>query len=172
MTQPNYGIARLQAAFKTSNLPPQDQQNPVYNNNPNSAADNKYPYNPPKQRAQEPVVTSSDGTQSSKPESHEQNYGSGVLRLQAALANRSIQQRDVQQPPSVPTGDNQENLGIAKEKFNMQDINYKEMIPYLAKQADKDFNKMATYSAISGLGGAISGANAQYQSWWGGGLVK
>lgn len=171
MTQPNYGIARLQAAFKTSNLPPQDQQNPVYNNNPNSAADNKYPYNPPKQRAQEPVVTSSDGTQSSKTESPEQNYGSGVLRLQSVLANRSFH-RDVQQPQTIPNADNTANLGIAKEQFNMQDTNYKEMIPYLAKQADKDFNKMATYSAISGLGGAISGANAQYQSWWGGGLVK
>lgn len=173
MTQPNYGIAKLQAAFKTSNLPAQDQQNPVYNNNPNSAADNKYPYNPPQQRAQEPVVTSSDGTQSSKPESHEQNYGSGVLRLQAALANRSIQ-RDVQQPQPVPNADvdGRANLGIAKEQFNMQDVNYKEMIPYLQKQADKDFNKMALYSAISGLGGAISGANTRYQEYWSGGLVK
>jgi hypothetical protein len=171
MTQPNYGIARLQAAFKTSKLPPQDQQNPVYNNNPNSAADNKYPYNPPQQRAQEPIVTDANGTQSSKTASPEQNYGSGVLRLQAALANRSIQ-RDVQQPQTIPNVDSRANLGIAKEQFNMQDVNYKEMIPYLQQQADKDFNKMALYSAISNLGGAISGANTCYQEYWNGGLVK
>lgn len=169
MTQ-KYGIARFQA-IKVSQLPPQDQQNPVVNNNPNSSKDGIYPYNAPQQRSQEPVVTSTSGTQSSKPESAEPDYGSRVGKLQTLLANRSFH-RDVQQPPSVPTGDNQENLGIAKEQFNMQDVNYREMIPYLAKQADKDFNKMATYSAISGLGGAISGANAQYQQWWGGGLVK
>lgn len=171
MTQPTYGIARLQATFKTANLPPQDQQNPVYNNNPNSAADNKYPYNPPKQRAQEPIVTDANGTQSSKTESPEQNYGSGVLRLQAALANRSIQ-RDVQQAQTIPNADNRANLGIAKEQFNMQDINYKEMIPYLEKWQDRSFNKDALYAAISNLGGAISGANARYQEYWSGGLVK
>lgn len=170
MTQPNYGIARFQAAIKTSLLPPQDQQNPVYNNNPNSAADNKYPYNPPQQRAQEPVVTSSDGTQSSKVQPAEQNYGSGVLRLQAALANRSLQ-RDVKQPQTLSNPDNSANLGIAKEKLGMQDVNYKEMIPYLQKQANKDFNKMAMYSALSGLGNAISGS-AGYQQYWSGGLVK
>lgn len=171
MTQPNYGIARLQSAFKTANLPPQDQQNPVYNNNPNSAADNKYPYNPPKQRAQEPVVTSSDGTQSSKVQPAEQNYGSGVLRLQAALANRSLQ-RDVQQPQTIPNVDNRANLDIAKEQFNMQDVNYKEMLPYLEKMQNRAASRDALYAAISGLGGAISGANARYQEYWSGGLVK
>lgn len=53
MTQPNYGIARYQSAIRTSLLPSQDQQNPVLNSNPNSTADNKYPYNTPKQRAQD-----------------------------------------------------------------------------------------------------------------------
>ena len=170
MTQPNYGIAKFQAAFKRANLPPQDQQNPVYNNNPNSAADNQYPYNPPQQRAQEPVVTSTDGTTSSKPASPEQNYGSGVLRLQAALANRSIQ-RDVQQPQTIPNADNRANLGIP-EQLDYEPANYKKMVEYTQKQADKDFNKMALYSAISGLGGAISGANTRYQEYWSGGLVK
>lgn len=169
MTQPNYGIARFQAAIKTSLLPPQDQQNPVYNNNPNSAADNKYPYNPPLQRAQEPVVTSSDGTQSSKVQPAEQNYGSGVLRLQAALANRSLQ-RDVQQPPTV-NADNSSNLRIP-DLLGYEPANYKKMVEYTQKQANKDFDRMAMYSAISGLGGAISGANARYQEYWSGGLVK
>lgn len=36
----NYDIARFQSAIQVSNLPSQDQQNPVYNNNSNSAADN------------------------------------------------------------------------------------------------------------------------------------
>jgi len=165
MTQPNYGIARLQTALKVSKLPPQDQQDPIVNNNPNSSKDGNYPYNPPQQRAQEPVVTSTDGTASAKVEPHEQNYGSGVLRLQAALANRSIQ-RDVQQPQTIKNVDSRANLGIAKEQFNMQDVNYKEMIPYLQQQADKDFNKMATYGGISRLGAALSGANAEYQKWW------
>lgn len=169
MSQLNYGIARYQAAIKTSLLPPQDQQNCVYNNNPNSAADNKYPYNPPQQRAQEPVVTSSDGTTSSKVEPPEQNYGSGVLRLQAALANRSIQ-RDVQQPQTIPNADNRANLGIP-EQLDYEPANYK-MIEYTQKQANKDFDRMALYSAISGLGGAISGANTRYQEYWSGGLVK
>lgn len=170
MTQPNYGIARFQAAIKTSLLPPQDQQNPVYNNNPNSAADNKYPYNPPKQRAQEPVVTSSDGTQSSKIEPHEQNYGTGVLRLQAALANRSLQ-RDAQQPQTIASADNRDNLKIP-DLLGYEPANYKNMVEYTQKQANKDFDRMAMYSAISGLGGAISGANARYQEYWSGGLVK
>lgn len=168
MTQPNYGITRFQAAIKTSLLPPQDQQNPVYNNNPNSAADNKYPYNPPLQRAQEPVVTSSDGTQSSKVQPAEQNYGSGVLKLQAKLANRSLQ-RDVQQPQTV----NADNSGILKtvDQLGLEKANYKEMVEYTQKQANKDFNKMALYSSLSNLGGAISG-NARYQEYWSGGLVK
>ena len=169
MTQPNYGIARFQAAIKTSLLPPQDQQNPVYNNNPNSAADNKYPYNPPKQMAQEPVVTSNDGTTSSKPESAEQNYGSGVLKLKAKLANRSLQ-RDVEQPPTV-NADNSSNLRIP-DLLGYEPANYKKMVEYTQKQANKDFDRMAMYSAISGLGGAISGANARYQEYWSGGLVK
>lgn len=169
MTQP-YGIARLQAAFKTSNLPPQDQQNPVYNNNPNSSANNSYPYNPPQQRAQEPVVTSTDGTKAAKPESHEQNYGSGVLRLQAALANRSIQ-RDVQQPQTIKNADNRANLGIP-EQLDYEPANYKKMVEYSQKQANKDFDRMALYSSISNLGGAISGANTRYQEYWTGGLVK
>lgn len=170
MTRPNYGIARYQAALQTSLLPPQDQQNPVYNNNPNSAADNKYPYNPPQQKAQEPIVTDANGTQSSKPASPEQNYGSGVLRLQAALANRLIQ-RDVQQPPAIPNANNGANLGIAKEQFNMQDVNYKEMIPYLEKWQNRAFNRDAIYSGLTNLGNALGG-NVSYQQWWSGGLVK
>lgn len=170
MTQPNYGIARYQAAIKTSLLPPQDQQNPVHNNNPNSAADNKYPYNPPKQKAQEPIVTDANGTQSSKTESPEQNYGSGVLRLQSALANRSIQ-RDVQMPQTIPNADNRANLGIP-EQLDYEPANYKKMVEYTQKQANKDFDRMALYSSISNLGGAISGANARYQEYWTGGLVK
>lgn len=85
-----YGLARFQSAIGTSKLPPQDQQNPVYNNNPNSLLDNTYPYNAPKQRATEPVVTSSDGTTSSKTEPAEQDYGSGVLKLKAKLPNTQI----------------------------------------------------------------------------------
>lgn len=165
----SYGIARLQSAIQTSKLPPQDQQNPVHNNNPNSSANNQYPYNPPLQRAQEPIVTSSDGTQSAKVEPHEQNYGSGVLRLQAALANRSLQ-RDVQQPPTV-NADNSSNLKIPGQ-LDYEPANYKKMVEYTQKQANKDFDRMAMYSAISGLGGAISGANTRYQEYWSGGLVK
>ncbi len=165
-----YDIARFTSAIQTSKLPPQDQQNPVYNNS-NSSANNNYPYNPPKQMAQEPVITSSDGTVSSKPEPAEQNYGSGVLKLQSKLANLSLQ-RDVKQPQTLPNPDNSANLGIAKEKLEMQDVNYKKTIPYLQKQANKDFNKMALYSSLSNLGSAISGANTRYQEYWSGGLVK
>lgn len=166
-----YGIARLTSAIQTSKLPPQDQQNPVHNNNPNSSANNQYPYNPLLQRAQEPIVTSSDGTQSAKVEPHEQNYGSGVLRLQAALANRS-RERDVQQPQTIPNVDTRANLDIAKEQFNMQDVNYKEMLPYLEKMQSRAASRDALYAGISGLGAAISGANARYQEYWSGGLVK
>lgn len=63
---------------------------------------------------------------------------SGILRLQAALANRSLQ-CDVQQPQTIPNLNNRAILGIAKEQFNTQDINYKEMIPYLQTQANKHF---------------------------------
>ncbi len=166
-----YGISRFQSAIETSKLPPQDQQNPVYNNNSNSSANNTYPYNPPKQMAQEPVITGNDGAQSSKPEPAEQNYGSGVLKLQAKLANLSLQ-RDVQQPQTLPNPDTSGNMSISKQQNNMQDANYKEMIPYLQKQANKDFNRMALYSAMSNLGSSISGANARYQEYWSGGLVK
>lgn len=166
-----YSIARFTSAIQTSKLPPQDQQNPVYNNNPNSSADNNYPYNPPKQMAQEPIVTSNDGTTSSKPEPAEQNYGSGVLKLQAKRANLSLQ-HDVQQPQTLPNPDTSGNLSISKQQNNMQDANYKEMIPYLQKQANKDFNRMALYSGLSNLGSAISGSNTRYQEYWSGGLVK
>lgn len=170
MATTSYGLARFQSAIKVSKLPPQDQQNPVHNNNPNSSANDSYPYNPPKQRAQEPVVTSSDGTQSTKVEPHEQNYGSGVLKLQANLANRSIQ-RDVQQPQTIPNADNRANL-TTPDQQGYEKGNYKEIIDYVRRQGNKDFDKMATYSALSGLGGAISGANANYKEWWSGGLVK
>ncbi|MUL39438.1 hypothetical protein [Gloeocapsopsis dulcis] len=169
MTQPNYGIARYQSAIKVSQLPSQDQQNPVYNNNPNSAADNNYPYNPPQQRAQEPIVTDANGTQSSKPASPEQNYNRGLLGLRVAL-KRSLQ-RDVQQPPTVPNANNSPNLGIAKEQFNMQDVNYKEMIPYLEKMQNRAFNRDAVFMGAANLGNALGG-NASYQQWWSGGLVK
>lgn len=174
MATSKYGIAKFQSAIKTSMLPPQDQQNPVHNNNPNSSANGTYNYNPTKQRAQEPVITSTDGTQSAKIEPHEQKpgSGSGVLRLQSGLANRSIQ-RDVQQPQTVPNSDvdGRANLTIP-DQLGYERNNYREMVEYTQKQANKDFGKMALYSALSNLGGSISGANARYQEYWSGGLVK
>lgn len=159
MTHPNYGIAKLQAAFKRANLPPQDQQNPVYNNNPNSSANNTYNYNPAANRAQEPIVTSTDGTQSSKPVQPQPDYESRVTRLQKLLNTAT-------RPQTVPDADNRANLGIP-EQLKYKPNNYEETVKFLQQQSDRDFNKAAAYSGISRLGAALSGANAEYQRWWG-----
>lgn len=161
MATSKYGISRFQSAIKVSQLPPQSQQNPTVNNNPNSSKDGTYPYNAPQQRSQEPIVTSSSGTQSSKPVQPQPDYESRVTRLQERL-NIATKPQPVQAV---------DNLKIAKEQQHMQDVNYKEMIPYLEEWQNRSFNRDATYAGIKELGNALGG-NVDYKQWWSGGLVK
>lgn len=172
--------------LKIAPLPKQSQIDPVHNNSPSSSANGQYPYQPQQQRAQEPVVTSTDGTKSSKPVEAQQHQGTGVLRLQAVLANRryeASQQPASQQqatttaptqqmpasqqqaPQLLPSQDNSANLKIS-EQLGYLPVNYQEMVEYTQKQSNKDFDRLATFSGISRLGAALSGANADYQSWW------
>lgn len=126
-----------QSGLSTS-APKQDQMNPVYNNAPTSSANNQYPFDASKQRAQEPITTDRNGTQSSQP-------------VPMAEADQRM--------------DNKGNLQVAEQQ-GYKPVNYEEMVNYTQKQANKDFNKMAAYTGISRLGAMLSGANADYQAWW------
>lgn len=164
----NYGIARYQAAYKLSQLPPQDQQDPVHNNNPNSSVNNTYNYNfaSPSGGADEPVVTSTSGDTSPKPVDPYPNYGaSGVARLEARLGIARAKPQTIQ-----PDSDNSANSKTPDEQGYLKG-DYKEIMKAVQEREDKDFEKKATYGSISAMGNALGG-NVDYQQWWSGGLVK
>jgi hypothetical protein len=73
-------------------------------------------------------------------------------------------------PQAIASVDNRANLGIP-EQLDYEPANYKKMVEYTQKQANKDFDRMAIYSGVSNLGNSLGG-NVNYQSWWSGGLVK
>lgn len=145
------GIENFQKVQETSKLPAQDQQSPVRNEQPTSSIDNSYPYNPQQQKAQEPIVTSSDGTQSSSTVSTDHDP-----------ANRTHQPySNSYQPHSTgTTQDNTANLKIADQQ-GYERVNYREMLEALSKYNDKEFGKSASYAGVTRLGG-----NAEYQPWW------
>lgn len=55
---------------------------------------------------------------------------------------------------SIPNGDNRSNLGVASE-LKYQPANYKEMIPYLEKWDDRNFNRNANYAGLASLSNAF-----------------
>lgn len=56
---------------------------------------------------------------------------------------------------SIPNGENKSNLDIAKDKYNMQDVNYKEILPYLEKMANRNFDRDANYAGLASLSNAF-----------------
>lgn len=104
-------------------------------------------------RTTEYATTTSDG-----------NGGSGIQRFQAFARSTSSpttktwsstsDDSTLLNAPQIPTYDNSSNLNVPKQQ-NYQDVNYKEMIPYLEKWDDRNFDRNAAYAGITALSNAF-----------------
>lgn len=161
------GIDSFLKVHETSKLPAQDQQSPVRNEQPTSAVDNQYPYNPPRQQAQEPIVTSSDGSRSSNPvqTDHDtsqpnQDNQSGIAKFQGIVSGSQTAPNKT----SSNQYDNSGNLNLPGRNGE-KPVDYVAMLETLQKYNDKEFGKASAYAGLTRLGNALGG-HAEYQPWW------